>query len=146
MDEEPVEGQRLIRLSWWLTGIFVVTSAVALVVEGFRSVAAVIDLILFAIGVVAFLAAFFRAVGRSREELIGVGGLYFLAGCAPRSVRMHLLGALAVQVVVALLAASLAPFTSLAFGILVPMLGLGLSGWWGARYGTFPPRPQPAPG
>ena len=32
------------------------------------------------------------------------------------------------------------PFTPLAFGILVPMLGLGLIALWGARHGTFPAR------
>jgi hypothetical protein len=28
----------------------------------------------------------------------------------------------------------------MAFGFLVPMFGLGMSGLWGARYGTFEPR------
>ena len=31
-------------------------------------------------------------------------------------------------------------FTAVAFGVLAPMLGLGLIGLWGARYGTFPER------
>ncbi|MDH3705912.1 MAG: hypothetical protein OES57_07575 [Acidimicrobiia bacterium] len=136
-----VEGWGWIRASWWFTGLFVVTTLLAVAVEGFRVVAAIVDLVLFAMGVVVFLGAFFTAVSRSRTELIGVGGLYFLAGCAPRRVRLHLLGAFAVQVVVALVAASLAPFTAVAFGILVPVLGLGMAGWWGARYGQFPPRP-----
>jgi hypothetical protein len=35
------------------------------------------------------------------------------------------------------------PFSSLAFGVLVPVSGLGLMGLWGARYGTFPPRGGP---
>jgi hypothetical protein len=43
-------------------------------------------------------------------------------------------------VVVAFAAAALRPFTSLAFGILVPMWGLALAGVWGARHGTFGPR------
>ena len=32
------------------------------------------------------------------------------------------------------------PFTALAFGVLVPMLGLGLMALWGARYGALPGR------
>ena len=35
------------------------------------------------------------------------------------------------------LAAGLEPFTSLAFGVLVPMFGLAQAGLWGARYGHF---------
>ena len=38
-------------------------------------------------------------------------------------------------------AASIRPFTAVAFGILAPMLGLGLMGLWGARHGRFPAAP-----
>ena len=38
-------------------------------------------------------------------------------------------------------AASIRPFTEVAFGILAPMFGLGLMALWGGRHGTFPPRP-----
>jgi hypothetical protein len=55
-------------------------------------------------------------------------------------VRRHLTAALAVQVAAALTVASLRPFTSAAFAILVPMYGLGLAGLWGARHGRFGPR------
>ena len=30
------------------------------------------------------------------------------------------------------------------FGVLVPMLPMGLAGLWGARHGVYPPRPAPA--
>jgi hypothetical protein len=53
-----------------------------------------------------------------------------------------LLGALAVETVVAFATAGARPFSALAFGILVPMFGLGLSGRWGARYGHFDPRDE----
>jgi hypothetical protein len=43
-------------------------------------------------------------------------------------------------VVIAFTAAGIRPYSSLAFSILAPMWGLGLSGLWGARYGTFGPR------
>jgi len=105
-------------------------------------VAAAVSVVLFAVGVVLFLWAFGIAVGRSRTEVLGVGGIYFLAGCAPRPVQWRLLGALAAQVVVSTAVALAHPFTALAFCTLVPMYGLGSAGFWGARYGTFPPRPD----
>jgi hypothetical protein len=80
------------------------------------------------------------AISRSRTESIGIGGLYFLAGSASKVVRVRLLGALTAQVVIAIVAASIRPFTSVAFGVLVPVFGLGLCGLWGARHGQFPAR------
>jgi hypothetical protein len=80
-------------------------------------------------------------VGRSREEVLSVVGIYFLTdGSAPAPVRRRLLLLLVAQSVVAVAAASIRPFTAVAFGVLAPMLGLGLMGLWGARFGTFPER------
>jgi hypothetical protein len=45
-----------------------------------------------------------------------------------------------VQVVVAVVAAALRPFTELAFGTLAPTLGLALCGWWAVRHGLFEER------
>jgi len=71
---------------------------------------------------------------------IGSDEAFFLTGgTAPRPVRVRLLGAFAVQVVVALVTSSIRVYTEVAFGILVPMLGLGLAGLWGARHGRFRP-------
>jgi hypothetical protein len=74
-----------------------------------------------------------------------VAGLFLLQGSAPRDVRRRLLGALAAEVVVGLGVAIARPFTSLAFGLLVPVYGLALAGLWGARHGTFPPRKPASP-
>jgi hypothetical protein len=52
---------------------------------------------------------------------------------------------LAAQVVVAVATAAARPFTTLAFGVLVPVFGVGLNGLWAARHGRFPPRPVPEP-
>ncbi len=52
--------------------------------------------------------------------------------------QRRLLGALGVQCVVVVAAAVAQPFTAVAFGVLAPMLGLGLIGLWGARHGTLP--------
>lgn len=135
------EGQDLLRACWAGTWVF---TAIAVLTTAFPDPMAVpiavVSLGLLATGCAAMLWAFQRALQRSRYELIGVGGLYFLAGCAPRSVRVSMMAALAVELVVALAAASVRPFTASAFGILVPVYALGLSGAWGARHGTFPPR------
>jgi hypothetical protein len=48
-------------------------------------------------------------------------------------------------VVVAVATAAVRPFTPLAFGILVPLYGLGLAGVWAAAFGTFGPRRHPGP-
>ena len=70
-----------------------------------------------------------------------MSGLVFLSDCAPAAVRRKLLGATGVQVVAALVTASIRPFTSLAFGVLAPVFGLGLQCLWAARHGDFPARP-----
>ena len=137
-----VEGQDLLRACWAGTGFFTAIAVITTIYPDPMAVPiAVVSLGLLAAGCAAMLWAFRRALERSRYELIGVGGLYFLAGCAPRSVQLSMMAALATELVVALAAASVRPFTASAFGILVPVYALGLSGAWGARHGTFPPRP-----
>jgi hypothetical protein len=136
----------IIKASWAGTAAFAVTAIAAAVEPDMFEVAALaVALSLFAVGTVVFLVAFVHAVGRSREVDIGIGGLYFLAGSAPRPVQLHLLGSLGVEVVVAFATASARPFTSLAFGMLVPLYGLALCGLWGAYHGSFPPRAVPPP-
>jgi hypothetical protein len=138
----PHEGGELVNAAWAGTGVFAATAIGAAVVPDIlRIPALVVALTLFALGCVAFLWGFAVAVGRSRTDEIGIGGLFFLAGdTAPAVVRRRLLTALAIQVVVAFATAAVRPFTSLAFGILVPVFGLGVTGLWGARHGTFPRR------
>jgi hypothetical protein len=67
-------------------------------------------------------------------------GLFLLTGSAPPAVRRALLTCLGIQTVVAFATAAVRPFTPLAFGVLVPTLGLGACGLWAARHGTFPDR------
>jgi hypothetical protein len=139
-DNRPAPGQRIVNLSWVCTGVFAASAVAADLLHAARGPAAVIAVVLFVVGVVTFFAAYAIAVARSRTDAIGIGGLFFLAGSAPRRVALRLRLSLAVQVVVAIGTSALRPFTSVAFGILVPMSGLGLMGLWGARYGAFPPR------
>jgi hypothetical protein len=88
--------------------------------------------------------AFAIAVGRSRMETVTLGGVYFLVG-APSAARRPLLGALGVQVVVALAAGIVRIYTPVAFVALAPMFGLGVAGLWGARRAVFPARERSEP-
>lgn len=124
------------------TAVFTVAATAAAIWPGaLATPVAVLDIIFFAAGCVLFIWSFLQVVGRSRHEAVSVPGTWFLTGgVAPAAVRRLLLGALAVQTVVALVTASVRPFTPLAFGVLVPTFGLGLCGLWAARHGTFPAR------
>jgi hypothetical protein len=139
---QPHADDPVVRVDLVATGVLVLSSVAAAVAPGTAGlVHAAVSIAAFVVGTVTFLWAYAIAVGRSRSDLIGIGGLYFLAGeVAPRPVRNLLRGAWAVQIVAVVAAASIRPFTSVAFGILAPMLGLGLLGLWGARHGSFAPR------
>ena len=137
----PARGRAIILTSWWGTAVFVLVEAVAtLSPDAFGAVVTVVDFALFGLGIAAFFWAYAIAVSRSREDEISVIGLYLLQGCAPSEVRRALLAPLVVQTVVAIAAAALRVYSPLAFGVLVPMFGLGLAGLWAARHGEFPPR------
>lgn len=138
---EAGRGRPILVATWAGTALFTVAAVAATVApDRLAGAAAAIDGVLFAIGCAAFVLSFAKAVARSQREEIAVTTLYFLAGDTPSRVRWALLGALAVQVVVAVATASIRPFTPLAFGILVPVFGLGLCGLWAAMHGRFPPR------
>ena len=138
---EWADGQAILNWSWTGTGIFTLTAVAATIAPSwFERPAIVVALVLFWAGLVIMAWAFLIAVQRSRTYAIGIGGLYFGAGSAPKVVQRILLTSLAVQVTVALVTASIRIFSSLAFGILVPVYGLGLTGLWCARYGRFEPR------
>jgi hypothetical protein len=144
VDERPDAdvGRAIIQLSWSGTVIFGVSAIAAAAAPGaLGGLAVVVDLICFAVGMIAFLSAYAIAVQRSRYEAVNVGGLFLLIGSAPRHIQWRLWGSLLTQIAVALATASIRPFSRLAFGVLVPMLGLALCGQWGARHGHFAPRP-----
>ena len=132
-----VKGVAIVRSSWIVNGIFVVTAVpAALGADAFDDVAVGTALALFAISIPVWIYAFVRAVVRTtRGDDIVVASLFFLQGSAPRRVQVHLLTAVGVSIVVAAATGAANPF-----GVLVPMLPLGLVGLWGARHGTYPPR------
>jgi hypothetical protein len=141
VEEEP--GATLVNVAFLGTGALVATSAAAAAApDTFGLVHASLSVVLFALGTAAMLWAYALGVSRSRTDLITVPGLFFLAGeVAPPATRRALRVATIVQVVAVVAAASIRPFTEVAFGILAPMFGLGLMGMWGGRYGEFPDRP-----
>ncbi len=132
-------GAGIVALSWASNVAFAATAVpVALGADSLDTVAAAMALALFAVSLVVWVWAFGQALVRSaRGDEIAVASLFFLQGSAPRSVGVHLLGSLAVSVGLAVATAKAEPF-----GVLVPMLPLGLAGLWAARYGVFPARPQ----
>jgi hypothetical protein len=102
---------------------------------------AVLSFVLFTIGTGGFLWAYALGVSRSRVDLVNIPGLFFLTGdTAPAQVRRPFRVALAVEIVAVVAAASIRPYTEVAFGILAPMFAMGLMGAWGGRYGRFPLR------
>lgn len=136
---------RIVSASWAGTALFAVTAVGALSdVRALEIVAFIVAIGLFAVGTGVFIAALVVAAGRSRTEEIGMGGLFFMQGTAPRDAQKKLLGSLVAQTVIAFATAAARPYTSLAFGILTPVYALGLTGLWVARHGVFPARtPKP---
>jgi hypothetical protein len=139
----------IVRTDLMGTALFTVSAVIAAVVftGPTRVIGVVVALTLFAIGIFSFLWSYITAVQRSRTDNIAVSQLYFLAGgAAPKQIKRVMLAAVAVQVVVAFSTAIARsrtdgrPGSTLAFGILVPMFGIGLNGLWCARNGSFSPR------
>jgi hypothetical protein len=128
---------------WLCTGTlaFTITAVAATFVEGaVRAIALIVAIALFALGVAAFTWAYAVAVQRSRHDEILLPGLFFLSGSVDKAVQRRVLALVVVQIAVGLGTASIRPYSTLAFGILVPMFGVGLTGLWGAKLGTFAPR------
>lgn len=143
MSKPLLSSETTIRVLWVGTAAFVVTAvaAAALPPDPLRPVAVAVAGAAFVAGSAFYLAGYARAVQRSRRDEISMAALTFLAGdTAPASVRRQLLGATALQVVVAVATAAARPFSTLAFGILAPVLGIGVQTFWASRFGTFPRR------
>jgi ABC-type enterobactin transport system permease subunit len=142
----------LLRANLVLTVLFLITTIVAVVVftPATRAAGVAVDLVLFGVGVAAFIWGYFSAVQRSRVDEISVASLYFLSGqVANKQVQKTMNGCLIAQLVIGLAGAIARSSTdgkagsTLAFGVLVPLLGLGLNGLWASQFGTFTPRDQP---
>lgn len=139
----------IVRFNCGATVLFTVVAVVAAAVFGdvTKVLIVAVSVALFAIGVATFLLGYFAAVQRSREEEISVTQLFFMVGTvADKRVKQLMNGCLFLQTAVGVAAALARPSTDgkagsvLAFGVMVPMLGLGLNGLWVSRHGTFGPR------
>jgi hypothetical protein len=105
-------------------------------------------MVLFTIGVVAFLWSYWMAVQRSREVDIAVSQLYMLLGPAiPKRVRRTMNLVLLAQFAIAFVTTFARPNgpdgnpgSSLAVGFLAIMLGFGLNGLWASQHGSFQQR------
>jgi len=141
-DDIADEGGPLIVAAWVITGVLVAALALGVLQpDGVgAAVATAVSLLLFVVGGVVFLWAYAIAIARSRTAELAVANTFLLMGSAPRRVQWHFYGALGVQTVAAVAAASIRPFTAVAFGILAPLSILGLMAQWGVRYGQFSPR------
>jgi hypothetical protein len=144
-------GTRVVRADLVGTAAFLVALAVAVPWRNHRFAQFMIggvSMALFAIGVATTLWAYTRALDRSRTEEVGVANLYLLTGpTAPKSVHRAMSLALAVQIVAAVTGAWIGvagldqgQVNALAFGVLVPMFGIGMNGVWAARHGSYGPR------
>ncbi len=122
----------------WASNLVYATMSVLLISggEAVGPAAAVVAIALFAVALVVWVWTFAIAASRSSAgDDITISTLFLVEGDAPKSVRVHLYGSLAVCIAITALSASANPF-----GVLVPMLPLGLIGLWGARNGTFSSR------
>jgi hypothetical protein len=132
-----VPGRAIVWFAWAANAVFLVVAVPSAAgVDAFEDPAVGVALTLFGLSLVVWPWALGRAFLRSAEgDDIAVASLFLTVGDAPKQVRWHLFGALAVCLVIVAATAADDPF-----GVLVPMLPLGLIGLWAARYGTFPPR------
>ncbi len=142
VDQLAREGRGIIVVGWLANALFAATAIpVALGLDDIIGVAIGVALLLFLVAIGAFVYAFSVGLARStRGDNVAVANLFFLQGSAPRPVRRRFLVMFLVCLAVTVATAAWEPF-----GVLVPMLPIGLAGMWAARYGVFPPRPVAGP-
>ena len=132
----------IVRAGWFANLVFAATAIPAAVTSDDTAVAVAVAvaLLLFFVAIAAYMYAFAVAVSRSANgDNVAVANLFFLQGSAPRSVQREFL-----WMFLACIAITAGTIVWEPFGVLVPMLPIGLAGVWAARYGTFPPRPPVA--
>lgn len=137
-------GRNLVRAAWAGVALQALTAVAAVATRWGRGPHVVVCSLLLLGGVAAVAVAFFRAVDRSRTEVVDVAGLFLLLGSAPRRARRWLWGAVAASSAIGVASAAARPYTSLAFGVLAPLWPYGLTVLWNAVHGAFPDRPARA--
>ena len=135
-------GQGIEKAEWIGTGLFALTAGAALFDNTpVRAIAIATAVGLFVAGIVTFMWAYGVLAERSRTEALTLPGVFFLSKSVPKQKQRLFIGLEMVQLAVAFTTAGMRPFTSVAFGILAPMFGIGTMALYGAKLGNFPPRP-----
>mgnify|MGYP006326679261 CR=1 FL=1 len=138
---DGVPGRWIIASPWVCTAVFTLAAVPALIdPQDAVAVFFGVSVVLFLAGCALFMVDLVPAAARSRDDAMGIGGLFLLAWSSPGFVQRHLLESRAVHFVGSIVAAALVPFTPLAFGTLVPTIGLAFCGLWAVRHGLFPAR------
>ena len=132
-------GQPLLRLAWQSTLALAVVATFGLMAPE-SSGPFVVPACLTMFGLLLFVFGLMYGLRRSRVEAVTVAGLFLLQNSAPRSIRRQFAWLTITQLVVALIAAALRPYTDIAFVILAPMLPVGSAALWSAQHGFFPER------
>jgi hypothetical protein len=131
-------GRPILVTGWVCNGLFALTAIPAAAgVDAMvgPAIGVALGLFFFACGAMAY--AFVVGVARTtRGDNVVVANLFFLQGSAPRRVRREFFAQFLVCLAITAGTVAFEPF-----GVLVPMLPIALAGVWGARHGTFPPRP-----
>lgn len=132
---------RLRQASLWVTAGQLIAITIAFFSsDAVRNIVAVGCSVVFVIGAALFSWAFTVAAGRSRFEELTVAGAFFLAGSVEAEHRRWAWGYLIAQTVIGVAGAAADPYTTMAFGVLVPMFGLGVVAFLGSAHGVFRPR------
>ena len=105
--------------------------------DGVRNIVAIACSAVFVAGALLFAWALTIAAGRSRMEELTVGGAFFLAGSIEKPDRRWAYGYLTAQTLIGFAGAVADPYTTMAFGVLVPMFGLGVIAFLGSAHGAF---------
>jgi len=129
-------------LSLVTTALFALISLITYLVDGGLDRAyAIASSIAFVLGTVLLGLGLWNGIQRSRREAVTLTGLLSVdTSHVPVGIRNRLWLSIVAQTAIAILFASLRPFTEQAFGLLVAMLGLGFAGLWGSRFAEFHPR------
>ena len=134
-------GQPLLRLAWQSTLALAVVATFGLMApESSGPFVVTACLTMFVLGLLLSVFGLMYGLRRSRVEAVTVAGLFLLQNSAPRSIRRQFAWLTITQLVVALIAAALRPYTDIAFVILAPMLPVGSAALWSAQHGFFPER------
>lgn len=149
IEERPAAGVAVVRLNVLGTLVICAAGALGLVSAGVaQGVLAPVSGAMALVGMAGFVWSYLHAVNRSREHEISVSQLYFAVGSvAPPRVKRALQGCLAVQVVAAIVVMVAGfsqtdpeEFNWAACIIVTPLFGMGITGVWVARFGSFGPR------